>query len=201
MFSIPTNVGGASPSFLGDSQSSTLSIPQANSLYINASGDEFFGQLDMNLNRIKELGKPKDSADATTKDYVDESIIDYFSQVKESFQKLKQVLTIKDKELKEQIQSVSKELEKKEQVLTIKDKELKEQIQTVSKELEKKEQEFNQQLKTFTESIKKKNTDFINQLLILTRKTDDEIKVIKSNLKNYVEEEEIEKIRKEFKKN
>jgi hypothetical protein len=51
-----------------------LTIPKANSLYLNEFGDQMKGVLDMNNNKITNVAEPTESKDVSTKSYVDNAI-------------------------------------------------------------------------------------------------------------------------------
>ena len=64
------------------SSSNFLTIPKANSLYVNEAGDQMRGNLDMNNYRIQNLGDAIYNKDATTKEYVNSSILLIESEIR-----------------------------------------------------------------------------------------------------------------------
>jgi len=63
---MPTRISGEE-----ESNSQFLSKPQADTHYVNQTGDTMNGVLNMNLNKLTGLPTPSDTTDAVSKNYVD----------------------------------------------------------------------------------------------------------------------------------
>jgi hypothetical protein len=71
-----------------------LTIPKANQLYVNETGDLMKGQLNMNNNKIINVSAPTDSKDCTNKEYIDKELIrsenDLVKEIESQINKLTQ---------------------------------------------------------------------------------------------------------------